>query len=88
MPSTRGKNCSYYHYMVMERNEDGEYNTDPKYFKTLKELKEEYDISRANVHRLLTHPECNTRFPHKIIKNYVQIPRPHPNFIENPFSTA
>tara|TARA_R110000824_G_scaffold242352_2_gene431039 strand:+ start:3778 stop:4026 length:249 start_codon:yes stop_codon:yes gene_type:complete len=68
----RGQNCSFFHYYVNEAQEDGTWS-DPIFFTTMKQLKEKYGISRASVYRLLIDPECSTRFPHKITKQFIHI---------------
>ena len=67
--NTRGKNKSFYHYYVNEVTENGW--SDPIFFRTLQEVKDRYNISRATVYRLLTDPQATTRFAHKITKQYI-----------------
>ena len=66
----RGQNCSFFHYYVNEAQTDGSWS-EPIFFNTMKQLKDKYGVSRATVYRLLTVPDCSTRFPHKITKQFV-----------------
>ena len=50
----RGKNLTFYHYVVYEPTDDGW--SPPIYFKTNKEITEKYNVSRTTIYRIIKDP--------------------------------
>ncbi len=64
---TRGSNKSFYHFIVTDTSND-----ETKYFKTCKEITENYQLCKASIYNLLNGKHNSKKYNHLNIERYYQ----------------
>ncbi len=66
--SKRTGNSTYYHYVAIKLNEQGEKTGEKIYFLTHKDIKEKLNIPRPTLYRMTKEPTRKCKYPYHIEK--------------------
>ena len=79
----RSPNKSYYHYFAQYYDEDGD-PYDGKYYMTLKEIMNDYGVSRKTIHKKIKSPKASFRNKRLHDVRFIRVKEPTHVMVKNP----